>query len=327
MKRFISTINMRLYKLHTLKTLFFFITFVVTIFFLKANGQGYNIEVSPGKSNLTIEAGKSFTQKFRIGNYSGAKRTLYIYVQDFTVVNEQGTPTFFENDLEGEESRRFALSSWVQLPFDSIELDNNQVAEVEAIITVPQDAEAGGHYGAFFVQTEQPDQQGTAVSSIGRIASLMLVNVPGDIQEKITILEATTDKKVYTEENPKITFTTLLKNEGNVHGIPVGAFSITGGFGSKTKSVIFNQDQGAVLPGTPERRISESFTLSKHEGSLIPPIGKFSIDLISRYGTSNLPLETTVFFWLLPIKFIAVAALVIVVGAFLIYRALVSFKK
>jgi hypothetical protein len=307
--------------------------FVITLAFLvlkhsvlSQETAGFNIEVSPGKVNLNIEPGDTFVQTFRISNYSGAEKTFYLYINDFTVINEQGTPTFFENDELTDEARRFALSQWVSLPYDSIVIENNQTVEVEAEIAVPEDAEAGGHYGAFFVQTQAPEAIGTAVESIGRIASLMLVNVPGDVEEEIVIARGTTNKEIYWEDNPQIEFITYLKNEGNVHGIPVGAFNISGGYGAKNKSVIYNQNQGAVLPGAPERRISETFKLEQ-KGSVVPPIGKFTIDLVARYGTDNLPLETTIFFWILPAKFIAISVLSTLVVVFVLWRALVSFRK
>lgn len=289
-------------------------------------GGGFNIELSPGKINVNIQPGDTFTQTFRIGNYSGADKTLYFYVQDFTVINEAGTPTFFENDALDEEAKRFALSQWVQLPYESLTVENNKVVEIDALITVPTDAEAGGHYGAFFVQTQRPDSEGTAIGSVGRIASLMLINVPGDVEENIDIVNAFTDKSVYFGDDPEVNFVTMLKNTGNVHGIPVGAFNVSGGFAARSKSVIFNQDQGAVLPGAPERRIETKFALDS-KGGIVPPIGKFTIDLVARYGTSNLPLETTIFFWLLPARFIAVSVIVTVLVVFVLWRAIVSFKK
>ena len=324
----ISKINNKL-KLTAIFSTVIIITLAVLTYSKSVLGQeasGFNIEVSPGKVNLNIEPGDTFTQTFRIGNFSGAEKTFYLYVNDFTVINEQGTPTFFENEELDEEARRFALSQWVELPSESIVIANNQTVEIDAEINVPEDAEAGGHYGAFFVQTQAPETAGTAVESIGRIASLMLVNVPGDVAEEIVIAKAFTDKEIYWEDNPSIEFVTLLKNEGNVHGIPVGAFNVAGGRGAKNKSVIFNQNQGAVLPGAPERRISETFKLEQ-KGSIVPPIGKFTIDLVARYGTDNLPLETTIFFWVLPAKFIAISVLTALVTLFVIWRALVSFKK
>ncbi|OGC45455.1 hypothetical protein A2V49_03395 [candidate division WWE3 bacterium RBG_19FT_COMBO_34_6] len=288
---------------------------------------GFNIELSPGKVNLSVDPGKSYVQKFSIGNYSGAKRTLYIFMQDFTVFNETGTPTFFENkNTQNEDLAKFSLSQWVKLPTDKIELENNEVKEVEATITIPENAEAGGHYGAFFVQTESPENQGTAIASIGRLVSLMLVNVPGDVKEDIRITKAYTDKQIYFNDNPQVELITYLKNEGSVHGIPLGAFYVGGGYGGKNRSFIYNQDQGAVLPGAPERKLSQSFTLEK-AGAIVPPIGKFTIDLVARYGSKNFPIETTIIFWLLPIKFIAAASLTIIIGAFILWRALVSFKK
>lgn len=289
---------------------------------------GYTVELSPAKVNLTIEPGETFEQEFRIGNYSGEKKTFYVYVQDYTVINEQGTPTFFENNYaEDPEANRYALSQWLNVPLESITLDNNQVGTINVAIEIPENAEAGGHYGAFFVQTDSPQREdGTAIGSIGRIASIMLVNVPGDINEEIVITEAYTDKQIYWIDEPTVEFVTMLKNEGNVHGIPIGAFNIGGGMGFKNRSVIYNQAQGAVLPGAPERMISESFTMKKD--GLVPPIGKFTVDLIARYGTTEpLPLETTIFFWVLPIKFITITVLGTIVVLFIVWRALVSFKK
>lgn len=323
--------NMKNLKKLTLSLLALLI--IVPVLFLslsKVYGQqprASNIELSPAKINEVVNPGTTFTQTFRIGNYSGSDQTLFIFMRDFTVINEQGTPDFFENSQLDEEARRFALSQWVELPADSINVKNNTVAEVEAVITVPEDAEAGGHYGAFFVQTQAPEAQGTAIGSVVQITSLMLINVPGDIEENIVITEAFTDKPMYLEDNPEITFVTLLKNEGSVHGIPAGAFYVSGGKGAKNKSIIYNQNQGAVLPGAPERKITETFSLDKREDSLIPPIGKFTIELVSRYGTSNLPLETTIFFWLLPAKFIAVSALIAVAAVFVLWRVVMSFKK
>ncbi len=295
-----------------------------------AHGQrtnASNIELSPAKINVSINPGEEYTQTFRVGNYSGSPQTLYIFIKDFTVINEEGTPNFFEYNQLNEESKRFALSQWVELPYDSVTIENNEVAEIDALIKIPEDAIAGGHYGAFFVQTQAPESEGTAIGSVMQITSLMLINVPGDIEENIVISDAYTDKSIYFEENPEIAFTTLLKNKGSVHGIPVGAFSISGGKGAKSKSVIYNQNQGAVLPGAPERKITEVFSLSKNEGSFIPPIGKFTIELVARYGTSNLPLETTILFWVLPAKFIAVSVLAAVVVIFILWRTIKSFKK
>lgn len=323
-------IQIRTTKTHRLLkiTLIAIILLGTLLWFKKENAsaQGFNIEVSPGKSNLTIQPGDSYVQTFRVGNYSGTKKTLYIYVQDFTVISEDGAPKFFEKGEATEEERRFALSQWIQLPSESIEVENNEVMEIDAVINVPQDAEAGGHYGAFFVQTENPAQEGTSIGSIGRIASLMLVNIPGDVDEEVVINRAYTDKSIYFEENPQIEFITYLQNKGNVHGIPVGAFNITGSGAFKSKSIIFNQDQSAVLPGAPERKISETFKLDTGEQSFIPPMGRFTIDLVARYGTNNLPLETTIFFWVLPAKFLAIAGLSTILGLFIVWRALLSFK-
>ena len=317
-------------KIYILPVLVTSIVLIVSLFYYKNStfGQtkstGYNIELSPAKKNISINPGDNYIQKFTIGNYSGSSQTLHLFVQDFTVKSEEGTPEIY--DITPEEGRKFALSQWMVLPTDTVTIPNDERVEVEVQINVPADAEPGGHYGAFIVQTQAPSQEGTAVGAIGRLASLMLVNIPGDTAEEVTIAKAFTDKPIYWDENPTVHFVTFLKNKGNVHGIPTGAFNISGGYGHKSKSVIYNQNQSAVLPGAPERKLVTEFSMKKGEG-IVPPIGKFTIDLVARYGTANLPLETTIFFWMLPVKFIAIALLGTVITLFVAWRALLSFKK
>ncbi len=288
-----------------------------------AQAQGMNIEVSPGKINRIVERGQTLVQTFRIGNYGETDRTFYIYTQDFTVTSETGAPSFAPT----QQDTRYSLSQWVSLPSDKVFVPAGEVRTVDVTITVPADAEVGGHYGAFFVQTDDPSfiekHEGSVIGSIGRIASLMLITVPGDVTENVTLTSFTTDKRIYWTAAPRITFTTYLKNEGTVHAIPTGAIFLSGGFAFTGQNTIFNEEQGAVLPGAPQRRIDETITLRKT--SLVPPMGHFTAHLLARYGVSHGELSAQTTFYIIPVKFLAALFAGIFVVLFIVYRAFLSF--
>ena len=289
-----------------------------------ANAQGYNIEVSPAKVNLEVKPGETYIQTFRVGNFSGATKKLYFYTQDFTISNESGTPLFLDN--VDPNSNTYSLTKWVELPQTEVEIEDEEFAEIEVKITVPEDAEAGGHYAAFFTQTERPEGgSGASVGSIGRIGALMLLNVPGDVDENINLVKFLTDKGIYFEDNPKITFTTVLKNKGNVHAIPTGIIFVSGGNNFKNRNLIFNQQQGAILPDTPDREITTSFDVVK--SGTFPPIGKFNANLVVSYGTQNYEVNGHTEFWLIPIKFTVLVLLALLALAFVLWRTVVSYRK
>jgi len=304
----------------------FLITFVA-LFGVKPNlahAQSYNIEVSPAKVNLKVEPGKTYTQSFRIGNFSGSTKKLYFYTQDFTISNDAGTPMFLEN--VDPNSNTYSLTKWIDLPQTEVEIEDESFEDIEVKINIPEDAEAGGHYAAFFTQTEKPEgETGSAIGSVGRIASLILLNVPGNVDEDLDLVSFFANKGVYFEDNPKVTFTTVLKNKGNVHAIPTGVIFVSGGNNFNNRNLIYNQQQGAVLPDAPDRKIEQSFDVVK--SSSFPPIGKFNANLIVKYGSQNYELNDHTEFWLIPIKFTVIVLLALLALIFILWRTALSFKK
>ncbi len=298
-------------------------TFVFTATIAQA--QGLNIEVSPGKMTRIAAPGTQFVQTIRIGNYADTDRTFYLSTADFVVKSENGAPSF---DV-GEKDRRYALSTWMTLPTKEVTVPAGEVATVDVTVAVPEDALPGGHYGAVFVQTDDPAQlraqEGSVIGSVGRIASLFLVTVPGDVTEKVSLVDFTPVQRIYWHQQPSITIRTMLRNEGTVHAIPTGALFVSGGIGYRGQSVIYNSQQGAVLPGAPPREIVETFTPRKH--AFLPPMGRFTVRLVAKYGVSGQTLTGETSFYIIPVKFLISLFAASLVLLFILYRAFSSYRR
>lgn len=294
---------------------------------LKVFSAGLDVEFSPVKINETVASGEALVKTFKVFNASYTEGTFYIDVQDFKVSSELGSPTFFEGTSNPDS--RYSLRSWLDIEEEyreSITVPARSFGSFEVTINVPEDAEAGGHYAAVFLQTAPPNAEGnTSVSSVGRIASLLLIHVPGEVDESLVVEDFSTNKGIYFEDNPRVLFSTHLKNEGTVHAIPTGAFFISGGKYFRPRSVLYNINQLAVMPGAPSRKITESFVMER-EG-LIPPFGKFEVILLANYGSAGQDVEKTLTFWALPAKFFLVVFVALFGGAFVLWRVLLSFKR
>lgn len=290
----------------------------------KVEAQNFDIEVSPAKVNISGVPGESVTQVFRVGNYSDADRVFSLSIKDFTVSSEEGSPKFLDKDEENDTS--FSLRDWVTVPSQEIRVPSGSVREVEIVIQIPENAEPGGHYAAFFVQTEVPGDSDarTGVGAVGQIASLMLVTVPGDVVEELSVDDFRVSQKIYLESSPEIEIVTRILNTGNVHVIPTGALFIRGGINALDKTVIYNQAQGAVLPGAPARKISEKFVMDKD--GFIPVMGRFEVDLVARAGLTGQEIIGHETFWIIPLKFLAVVSGLVLVALFLLWRVVVSFR-
>jgi hypothetical protein len=301
---------------------------LIFIFFpLKVFSAGLDVEFSPVKINETVRPGESLVKTFKVFNASYTEGTFYTDIQDFKVSSELGSPTFFEGIANPDA--RYSLRSWLEVEEEfkkSITVPARSFGSFEVTIDVPENAEAGGHYAAVFLQTAPPASEGnTSVSSVGRIASLLLINVPGEVDESLVVEDFSTNKEIYFEGNPRVLFSTHLKNEGTVHAIPTGAFFISGGSYFRPRSVLYNINQLAVMPGAPPRKITESFVMEK-EG-LIPPFGKFEVILLANYGSAGQDVEKTLTFWVLPAKFFLVVFIALVGGVFVLWRVLLSFRR
>ena len=288
------------------------------------NGLGYNIEVSPIKVDREIRRGGSFTQTFRVGNYSGKDQKLFVYVQDFAVTDELGTVSFFEDD----NATSYALGKWIRVLEPEIFVQNGKVKEVDVVIDVPPKAESGGHYAAIFFQTEKPEQikNGlSTISAVGRVASLLLISVPGDVIEKVNLTGFSSDKKVYWGTNPTVELSSLVKNGGNVHAIPIGVMFFQGGLNYTAENVIYNQPHTAVLPSAPARKISEQVKIDRD--GIVPVIGRIHVNLLAKYGKFGQDISGKTVFWVIPIKFITMVFITILVVLFATWRVILSFKK
>src|SRR3989344_1057564 len=281
--------------------------FIVVAVGAQQAGQG--LEVTPPSQEIQVDPGQTTTVRATIKNRSNRALPMEVRVEDFTATGEQG-------QIELEANSPYSVKNWIKLSDSSFSLDPGEDREVVATLTVPEGS-AGGRYGSFVfaVSGKKPGAGEAALSQ--EIASLFLVRVSGPVDEKVALLEFSAPK--FSEFGP-VSFSTKVKNSGNVFVKTFGLINVTDMFGKKVKDVVVYETN--VFPGA-----NRVITAQLPDKWLF---GKYNATLFLSYGQGAETLNGTLTFYVFPLRIALVALAVLVVLFFgrkrigKVYRALMG---
>ena len=285
--------------------------------------QALNVELSPVKSNLVLDPGTTTLQKIRVRNNTDVEQTFFFDAEDFTVGDSEGNVSFL--DAESTEQNNFSLKSWLRFEGESIVVPAQDEVEFNVFIEVPIDAEPGGHYAAAFIQTERPDisaDQSSSISTVGRIGSLLLVEVPGEQTRKLDVANFEATHRSDGQSSVIINTQTTVQNNGNVHIVPSGSIRVNGR--GVDQLIEFNDGRSAVLPNTPDRVFANEIAIESN--NLIPLFGRYSVTLEMIYDSGeSIVAEQTI--TIVPYRQLLFMAALGGLTVFVVWRVILSFRR
>jgi hypothetical protein len=262
------------------------------------------IQVSPAIEELEVPAGQKFSRTLDVVNTVDRTITFYPQVLNFHTDNQEGKPTFFSSQ---ERYSRFAASSWVSFSVESFTIEPNERLKVDYSIEVPDDALAGGRYGAILFSTEQPQlgEQDTEVGLVGLIGTLLMLTVPGQIQEQMVIEDFSAPSFLI---RPPAEFSILMGNYGGTHVKPKGGITIKNWFNKNRDFLEVNQTEASILPDS-KRRFDSLMDFDW------TAVGRYTATANFSYGTNGTVTEFRTFYiipiWLLVTKGLLLLAIII----------------
>lgn len=250
--------------------------------------QGVTIGISPITFELSGDPGDIIINQLKVYNGSDESTVgIKIEVEDIAPRGEIGHVV-----VEPAETETYSLASWVKVEPEEFTLEPKAQRFVTFTLSVPKNAEPGGHYGTILATTRSvvgPGRTGTTLAQ--RIGALVLLSVSGELEEELIVNDFFAPR--YSEYGP-IPFTIRFENKGTIHVKPRGFVTITDWFGNKVADVEFPQRN--VLPNA-VRRIDASWDRKWIWG------GKYTATLNGSYGIANTPFSTAVItFWAFPWK-------------------------
>lgn len=285
-----------------------------------ANGM----KVSPVRTDLTINPGSSKTIDVYIQNVTGTKATLAVLLNDFEAgKDESGTPMLL---LDGRRAPQHGLKQYIT-PIDNVVVQPNEQKDIKVTIRIPEGTPGGGYFGAVrFVPISSPSSDRT-VTLGASVGSLILVKVPGDYKEKLSL--ASFDVAQGNQPGTFFTSSRDLKavarftNQGDVQEEPFGKVLLKKGDKTLGSYEINNTiPRGSVLPAS-TRRFEVPL---KDAGSF----GKFTLQGNFGYGSNGQLLTASRSFYVIPVFLIIAVIVIILLILFAIFglpRLIRSYNK
>ncbi len=273
------------------------------------------LEVSAPLYDFTIKPGDNVQDIIKIKNVGPNPTTYYPEVLDFKSNDTDGTPIFLKS---GEDSGTYSLAKWISFTKESVTVNPNASEAFNFNVTVPANAEPGGHYAGILFSTEPGKTTGTGLSLATKVGSLVLVRVAGSAKEAASIKSFTTDKQSY--ESAKVKFNLLLTNSGNVHIQPKGIVTIRNIFGGTVAAVDVNQIGAKILP-TSDRKFAVNWEDPGFK------VGYYTATAVLTYGNPAQTMTAQVSFWVLPWKTLLIALALILIIAFLLTLAIQRYNR
>lgn len=276
-------------------------------------GNGLRIDT---RKDATIQPGTSQTITISVTNVTGAAATFQTIVNDFVAnPDESGNPAIILDPTKYAPShslKRFISSAPV------FSLQPGEEKNIPITIKVPANAAGGGYYGAIrFAPADTANSPGKQISLSGSVGTLVLIKVPGDIKEQLSIAGVS----VYSGKHSSNFFTTnkdlsvyiRFQNEGNIQEAPFGKLLVKDRSGKTIGTYELNNinPPGSVLPDSIRR-----FEVPIKTGGTF---GQYKVEGNFGYGSAGQLLSVATTFYIIPASLIIIFVIVVVLLALAIF--------
>lgn len=203
--------------------------------------------VTPAKVELDINPGETVSRDVTIENGTGSDATFVVSAENISGTRG-GSETVTFSDAT---NTTYSLAQNISFAKNEITVANGEKISVPVTITIPQNAEPGGRYGAVLVKAiPSGNASGASVSS--QIGVLFFVRVAGDTGAKASLKKFGTKNNAYLFASGDVPLQITFENLGNVHVNPYGKISIRNMFGKTIDEI--KLDPWFVLPNSVRTR-------------------------------------------------------------------------
>jgi hypothetical protein len=288
----------------------------------QATGTGSGLIISPTRSELVIDPGKTDKITLTLRNVSGNDVTARVLVNDFESDNETGNPRILADPNTPPlptSIRGFLLGA------TNVRMKKDEKKDVVVTLRLPANTSPGAYYGVIrysAIPDGTNDDDQSKVSLTASVGTLVLIEVPGDIKEQIQInsVKVLQDdkgkaKSFFFKKPTRVAID--IKNNGNGFARPFGKVSLYDWNDKEVFSYELNKSEprANILP--------VSKRVFKDELKKVDRPGRYKIIANVSYGNGNEVIPYTVSFWYIPTLLLIIAGVVLlllIVGLYTLYR-------
>lgn len=290
------------------------------------------ITLVPPSLEFSVRPGDTVKTKIKLYNEKSEAADLAVSTANFSAKGEEGDPNFnFTGPITD-------LASWIRIEGESFAVGPNEAIEVPVTISIPPNAEPGGHYaGLFFGTNPNKNAEGNTVQLATKIGSLVIIRVEGDIRESALIKSFTIAPNVRLNRLPA-NVVIRIQNNGNVHVRPTGTVTIRNMFGGVSTTMPLNPKDGAILPNSvrkfdmiwkkdEEKHVPGNFFTELGKEAHNFALGSYTAEVTATYGATDKSLSGTVQFTVIPWRFLFTLVLLIALIVFLLIWGIKRYNR
>ncbi len=225
--------------------------------------EAFALTISPTKIEIAGDPGQTVIGEIELFNEQSETKTFFTSYENFEPRGETGSPYFVGGGS--------GLATWITTAESYVVVPGDRVV-VPYTITIPADAVPGGYFSAIFFGSQPPStgESGGEVAIGGKVGSLVLLRVNGEVAESGGLLDFMAGDRQFLFTAVPVPFSYRLNNTGGDRIVPRGEVVISNLFGGNTATLSANPNEGSVLPNSTRR-----FDVLWGEAPAIPPTSFF----------------------------------------------------
>lgn len=290
------------------------------------------VTITPTRFEVSGNPGETLNEEILLINETEDAETFYPSYANFEAQGESGDPAFVEP--------RSGLGTWIRTEEQAITLLPNQQRIVPFTITIPENAEPGGHFAVVFWGTSSGNSGSVSVGA--KTGILVLLSVKGKVEEDAGLLNFNTVGNKFWYSTLPVSFEYRFKNDGGDRIKPRGKIAIRDTIFIPAKNLNANPTEGNILPASTRKFKVDWLEFQYPEDYVAPTeffkkflsdvnyqwknfaVGLYSARLDVAYGTEGVHAKSMVFFfvfpWQLVLVMLIVGFIVILIGGKIIGR-------
>jgi hypothetical protein len=302
-----------------------FLTVTLGVIYAQTPQTGIDLTVSPVFVSLVTNPGEPISSQVRITNNSNVAENLRVRLATF-VTGDDGAPKLSDVPENDE------FSKWIEFSEEQFKLVPNESKIVRFTIDPPKESALGFYYAIVFTRDREGqdgDSPQALIAAAPAIPLLLEVKSP-NARRELQMVDLKTDKLFY--EYLPTNFTVTIKNNGNIHAVPVGDIFIDSAYSEDIAVVPVNRGNGNILPGgirSFAATWNDAFIYreavkdgdkttyqTKYDFSKANKfrMGKYKANVLMIYdnGERDIPMEASISFWVIPWKILGGGLLILV---------------
>ena len=268
-----------------------------------ASVSGNGLKVSPVRTDLILDPGKSATVTLDITNITKTNATFEAVINNFEANGTSGTPTLIT------AGSPYSIQKFIS-PIPNITVGPGKSQAVNVLIHIPVDTSGGGYFGAVRFIAISPSS-GKTLNIAARVASLILIRVNGpQLNDQLGLTSFSVSQNGNTGgfffSGSNLVATAIFTNTGNVQTAPFGKINVNNTSGKQVMTASINNvnPPGNVLPDS-----ARAFSVQlQHIGSF----GEYTVYGNFGYGSKGQLLSGKTTFYVVAPWIIVLAAIILV---------------